>query len=227
MKKITAKQAMTYVLILGLLVFLLVYFLVYQKDLEQAETIRSSNAALRVRVDELKTYYDNMGFYQEEIVRMDTQVAEWLDEFPADVKEEDIIVLAIDTERNAAIGYSNINIQGREALATIPADTVKAAQLEQYTDEITVLQRKTSYVNITDYTNLKNCIKTINDQDDRMTISNISYSGNKETGGIEGTIEVTFYAAYGTGKEYVPQVLPAYESGLYNLFGVVNVQENN
>lgn len=227
MKKITAKQAMTYVLILGLLVFLLVYFLVYQKDLEQAETIRSSNAALQVRVDELKTYYDNMGFYQEEIARMDTQVAEWLDEFPADVKEEDIIVLAIDTERNAAIGYSNINIQGREALATIPADTVKAAQLEQYTDEITVLQRKTSYVNITDYTNLKNCIETINDQDDRMTISNISYSGNKETGGIEGTIEVTFYAAYGTGKEYVPQVLPAYESGLYNLFGVVNVQENN
>ncbi len=227
MKKITAKQAMTYVLLLGLLLFIGVYFLVYQKDLEQADAIRSSNAALQVRVDELKTYYDNMEFYQEEIARMDTQAAEWLDEFPADVKEEDIIVLAIDTERNAAIGYSNINIQGREALATIPADTVKAAQMEQYTDEITLMQRKTSYVNITDYTNLKNCIKTINDQDDRMTISNISYSSNKETGGIEGTIEVTFYAAYGTGKEYVPQVLPAYESGLYNLFGVVNVQENN
>lgn len=58
------------------------------------------------------------------------------------MKEEDIIVLAIDTERNAAIGYSNINIQGREALATIPADTVKAAQMEQYTDEITLMQRK-------------------------------------------------------------------------------------
>lgn len=227
MKKITAKQVMTYVLLLGLLLFIGVYFLVYQKDLEQAETIRSSNAALQVRVDELKTYYDNMEFYQEEIARMDAQVTEWMDEFPADVKEEDIIVLAIDTERNAAIGYSNINIQGREALATIPADTVKAAQMEQYTDEITLMQRKTSYVNITDYTNLKNCIKTINDQDDRMTISNISYSSNQETGEIEGTIEVTFYAAYGTGKEYVPQVLPAYESGLYNLFGVVNVQENN
>lgn len=227
MKKITAKQVMTYVLLLGLLLFIGVYFLVYQKDLEQAETIRSSNAALQVRVDELKTYYDNMEFYQEEIVRMDAQVTEWMDEFPADVKEEDIIVLAIDTERSAAIGYSNINIQGREALATIPADTVKAAQMEQYTDEITLMQRKTSYVNITDYTNLKNCIKTINDQDDRMTISNISYSSNQETGEIEGTIEVTFYAAYGTGKEYVPQVLPAYESGLYNLFGVVNVQENN
>lgn len=227
MKKITAKQVMTYVLLLGLLLFIGVYFLVYQKDLEQAETIRSSNAALQVRVDELKTYYDNMKFYQEEIVRMDAQVTEWMDEFPVDVKEEDIIVLAIDTERNAAIGYSNINIQGREALATISADTVKAAQMEQYTDEITLMQRKTSYVNITDYTNLKNCIKTINDQDDRMTISNISYSSNQETGEIEGTIEVTFYAAYGTGKEYVPQVLPAYESGLYNLFGVVNVQENN
>lgn len=226
MKKITSKQVMTYVLLLGLLLFIGVYFLVYQADMEEAEAIQVSNASLQVRVDELKTYYDNLPVYEEEIAMMETQITGWLEEFPADVKEEDILVLAIDTEKNAAVGYRNINIQAREALVTIPAETVQAAQLEQYASEIVVAQRKTSYVNVTDYENLKRCIETINGQDDRMTISNITYSQNEENGDIEGTIEVTFYAAYGTGKEYVPQTLPAYESGLYNLFGVVNVEEN-
>lgn len=226
MKKITSKQIMTYVLLLGALLFLAVYFLVYQADVEEAEAIQASNATLKVRVDELKVYYDNLSFYEQEMAAMEEKVTGWLEEFPADVKEEDILVLAIDTEKSAAVGYRNINIQAREALTTIPAETVQAAQLEQYTEEIVLAQRKTSYVNVTDYENLKNCIATINSQDNRMTISNLVYSRNEENGDIEGTIEVTFYAAYGTGKEYVPKVLPSYESGLYNLFGVANVEED-
>lgn len=226
MKKITAKQAMTYVLILGLLLLLLVYFLVYQKYVEKTEALERSNAELRVRVDQLKEYYDNLDTYNTEMAQMEGEITAWLDEFPADVKEEDIIVLALDTEKNATVAYTNINIQNREALTTIAADTVKAAGMEDLSQDIIFVQRKTSYVNITDYANLKNCIRTINDNKNRVVISNVSYSRNEEEGGIEGTIEVTFYSVLGTGKEYVPQQLPAYESGLYDLFGVMEKQDD-
>lgn len=225
MKKISAKQVMTYVLLAGLLLLLVVYFLICKKFDSKTEAIEASNTTLSARVAELKKYYDELETYKTDMEQMNGQISAWLSEFPADVKEEDIIVLALDTEKNALVGYTNINIQNREELKTIPADTVKAAGMENLTQDIIFVQRKTGYVNVTDYINLKSCIRTINDNDNRLNISNVSYSKNDETGELEGTIEVTFYSVLGTGKEYVPQKLPEYESGLYNLFGTVDVSE--
>ncbi len=223
MKKDTAKKTMTYVLLLGALLLVAVYFLVYKKYNDMAAAINSSNITLAERVNELKEYYDNLDAYNAEIDMMQQQVNEWLDEFPADVKEEDIIVLALDTEEAAYVAYTNINIQDRTALRTIPATIVQPAGMENLTSDIIFVERKTSYVNITDYFNIKNCVEVINNSDNRLVISNITYSENEETGLLDGTIEVTFYSVIGTGKEYVPQVLPEYESGLLNLFGISNV----
>lgn len=225
MKNVTAKQIMTYVLLLGLLLFMAVYFFVFKKYQEKTEELENSNAALQVRVNQLKEYYDKLDDYNTEMAQMQEKIGAWLDEFPADVKEEDIIVLAINTEKNAIVGYKNINIGDREALSSVTADVVSAAGIEGLGQEITFIQRKTSYVNLTDYANLKRCIATINENANRSVISNISYSTNEDEGCLEGTIEVTFYSVSGTGKEYVPQKLPAYESGLSDLFGVLGIAQ--
>ncbi|MBQ7780748.1 MAG: hypothetical protein IJ405_01820 [Lachnospiraceae bacterium] len=223
MKKDTTQKIMTYVLLLGALLLFAVYFLVYKKYNDMAAEIETSNVALAERVNELKEYYDNLNTYNAEITMMQEQVNAWLDEFPADVKEEDIIVLALDTEEAAYVAYTNINIQDRQAMRTIPASMVQPAGMENLASDIIFVERKTSYVNTTDYFNIKNCVEVINNSDDRLVISNITYSENEETGLLDGTIEVTFYSVIGTGKEYVPQELPEYESGLLNLFGISNV----
>lgn len=226
-KQDTSKKIMTYVLLLSALLLLAVYFLVYKKYNDMAASIERSNIALRARVDELKVYYDNLETYNADIAMMQDQINVWLDEFPADVKEEDIIVLALDTEEAAYVAYTNINIQERTALRTIPADMVQPAGMENLTSDIIFVERKTSYVNTTDYFNIKNCVEVINNSDDRLVISNITYSENEDTGLLDGTIEVTFYSVLGTGKEYVPQDLPEYESGLLNLFGISEVKEED
>ncbi|MBO5166966.1 MAG: hypothetical protein J6B90_10275 [Lachnospiraceae bacterium] len=223
MKKDTTQKIMTYVLLLGALLLFAVYFLVYKKYNDMAAEIETSNVALAERVNELKEYYDNLNTYNAEITMMQEQINAWLDEFPADVKEEDIIVLALDTEEAAYVAYTNINIQDRQAMRTIPASMVQPAGMENLASDIIFVERKTSYVNTTDYFNIKNCVEVINNSDDRLVISNITYSENEETGLLDGTIEVTFYSVIGTGKEYVPQELPEYESGLLNLFGISNV----
>ena len=223
MKNTTAKQAMTYVLALGFVVLLAVYFLVYKAYNDKAEALEKSNITKQQRVDELKVFYDNLSMYNAEIEQYQAQIAAWLDEFPADVKEEDIIVLALDTEKVAFVGYTNINIGGREALRTISAATMQLAKMENLTQDVIFVERTVSYVNITDYFNLKKCVDAINNSANRLTISNIAYSKNEETGELEGTIEVTFYSVRGTGKEYEPQNLKEYESGLTNLFGTDTV----
>lgn len=223
MKNTTAKQAMTYVLGLGFLLLLAVYFLVYKSYNDKAETLEKANAAKQQRVNELKVFYDNLSIYNAEIEQYQAQIAAWLDEFPSNVLEEDILVLALDTEKTALVNYSNINIGGREALRTIPGATMQLAKMENLTQDVIFVERTVSYVNVTDYFNLKKCVETINNSTNRLTISNITYGKNVETGELEGTIEVTFYYVHGTGKEYVPQDLKDYESGLANLFGTTTI----
>lgn len=223
MKKTMAKQVMIYVMIMGVILLLAVYFLIFKSYTDKAQLIQESNVVLSQRVNVLKQYYEKMDSYNNEIVLMQDQIRDWLDEFPADVKEEDIIVLALDTEKIAYVDYSTINIMDREALRTIPAATMQGVGMEELTQDLIFVQRKTSYVNKTDYYNMKKCVASINDSDNRLTISNITYVKNKETGELEGTIEVTFYSAIGTGKEYIPQKLPAYVSGLHDLFGITEI----
>ncbi len=223
MKNTTAKQAMTYVMALGFLLLLAVYFLVYKSYNDKAEALEQANATKQQRVNELKVFYDNLPIYNAEIEQYQAQIAAWLDEFPSNVLEEDIIVLALDTENVAYVDYSNINIGSREALWTIPAATMQLAKMENLMYDVVYVERTVSYVNTTDYFNLKKVVETINKSSNRLTISNIAYSKDDEDGELTGTIEVSFYSVLGTGKEYEPQILREYESGLENLFGTTEV----
>ncbi len=220
MKKNSSKQVALYVALFGVLALVVVYFLVYKAYMDKAEQIKTSNIALTARVNELKKYYDELDLYNSEIEMMEEQIYAWLDEFPADVLEEDVLVLALDTERVAWVNYSSINMGNKEALKVIPAETVVPSGIEELQQEIIFVKRTTSYVNEVDYENLKDVVKEINAQDDRVNISNITYGRNTETGLLEGTIEVTFYSVVGTGKEYVPQKLKDYKSGLEDLFNI-------
>ncbi len=222
MKDITPKKMMLYVVLLGAILLAGVYFLVYKSYIDKAEALERSNVALNERVKELKEYYDNMESYNQEIAAMQEEIRGTLDLFPADVMEEDMIVLALDTMKTAAVDYTNINIGDREALRSIPAATVQAAGMEELQLELAYIERKGTYVNTTNYQNLKDCVKTINDSDNRVAITNISYSRNEETGELAGTIQVSFYYVLGTGKPYVPQDLAEYASGLAELFGIAH-----
>lgn len=224
MKKLSQKQVMTYVLLLGCLLLIAVYFLVYKSYVDKAAEIKTSNMGLNRRVAELKEYYDNMDTYNAEIELMQAEIRGILNRFPADVMEEDMIVLALDTMKTASIDYTNINIGDRTALRSIPAATVQAAGMEELNLELAYIERQGTYVNTTSYENLKDCINTINNSDNRLAITNIAYSRNGDTGALSGTIQVTFYSVLGTGKAYKPQNLADYTSGLANLFGVVHLE---
>ena len=144
-------------------------------------------------------------------------------QYPADVREEDALVIAVDTLNKAYVEYSTINIKEKEEVGAIPAETVQKAGLESFQDEIKISKRTVSYVNSTDYINLKTIIGTILSYGGKKTIEQISYSKSEdgEKGFITGTIDVTDFVAEGTGKEYQAPDIKEYEAGLYDLFGIV------
>ena len=217
------KKIFLYVVLVGLLGFLAFYMLVFKKYEEKTEDLRRQNANLRTEVEELKKTYDNLDAYRQTIAMMDGYIVTTLSQYPADVREEDALVIAVDTLNKAYVEYSTINIKEKEEVGAIPAETVQKAGLESFQDEIKISKRTVSYVNSTDYINLKTIIGTILSYGGKKTIEQISYSKSEEgeKGFITGTIDVTDFVAEGTGKEYQAPDIKEYEAGLYDLFGIV------
>lgn len=219
-----AKTAFYAVLAIGVLSCIIVYMYVYQPYLAKTEALKTTNATLSERVDKLKTFYSQMADNENKITEMTADINSQLDEFPPDVKEEDIIYLALRSwDEDILVGYSSIVITPREDLALIPAEVVQPAGIEGLDGDISIIKRDVTYTNITTYDQMKELIKLINANPEQLTIKSVAYALSEgDTAGLgilEGSIDVTFYAVLGTGKEYVPREFADFPTGLNNLFG--------
>lgn len=225
----SSKNIMLYVAGGGALLMILVYFLVYQKLVDKADEIEASNRVLAQRVEELKGYYD-----ARETNLANTQILEQLTDelltvYPADAKEEDAIILAVQMQQQSGAEFLNINMDRSDSpIHVVSAETVRAADSEKYTQEIQFRDMTSTYINEISYAGLKSLIQMVYDSNNRIGIQNVSYSrGNEENPNLSGQVDLVFYSVSGTGKEYVaPDIVP-YLAGTDNIFGEITVSEEN
>ena len=118
------KKIFLYVVLVGLLGFLAFYMLVYQKMEEKTRTLNAQNGTLRAHVQELKEVYDKMDAYKMSIDVMDFGIKTILSQYPADVKEDDALVLAVDMLNNAYLVFDNINISSKEVVGEISEEII-------------------------------------------------------------------------------------------------------
>lgn len=227
MKKEKNKNTLIYVAAFGALLMVLCYVFVFQKFKTAAEELERSNRELNQRVTDLKVYYDNRELYLNESERIRQEIGGILEEYPADAREEDAIKLAVYMQMQSGLTYSNISIRSPESVKIIPSATVTSAGIEEYSGQIAFSSRNVSYVNEISYEGLKNAIKTIFENENRMGINNIVYVKNGEGGCLTGSVDVTFYSVQGTGKEYTPPDLVQYLSGTGNIFGTFKAPEED
>ncbi len=220
-KAANAKNIMLYVILLCLLAILAFYLLVYQKMTEKTETLKRENATLKTRVAELSKYYENHEMYETSIKDMEEEIDRIFTPYPADVKEEDALVLAYDMYNAAEFKYKAISLGSREALRTIEQDVVEAAGLEKYKNAIIFATRTASYTDVIDYYNLKDTIKAIADNAKKGTINNITYVYSESENALEGTVSYTFDFVKGIdGKVYEPVPTFKYKAGVEDIFKI-------
>lgn len=214
------KNLLLYVAALGALMLLLVYFFVYQKLMTEAEQIQTSNIQLTQRVNELKAYYDAREEYLQKTQLAEQMIDELLTVYPADAREEDAILLAVQIQQSSGSSFQSINMERGEVTHTVAAETVVAAEVEKYTQAIEFHEMNTTYSNEVSYAGLKAMIQTIFDSNNRIGIRNIAYSaGDGENTNLTGNMDLVFYSVTGTDKEYeAPDIVP-YLAGTDNIFG--------
>lgn len=214
------------VLILGVVVLLLVYFMVFQKYNDKTESLKAENTTLRGEVQIAKKYYDEMETNQRRIDEIRSYLNEMLDEYPADAREEDAIMMGVDMEAMCGedFQYKEINIAESEVLYTIPEEEVVTAGIEELTNTIEFVERNVTYSGKLDYSDLKKCIQQIYSNPNRIGIYNVAIAKQETatddgvSSHLEGNIDVSFYSVTGTNKTYVAPDIAEYEDGTSNPF---------
>ena len=213
--------------LVGLLAIVAVYVFVYMDYTENTEELEASNRTLQAKVNELQKYADNMEMYQSEISEMKTAIADIIAEYPADAREEDIIMLAVQIQERNAIAYDAINMEATEGVYTVPYENVRMASIEGLDGELTFTKKHAVYVNTTNYDNLKTVVEQVFDSNNRIGINSIVYAKNEENGTLEGSIDLNFYSVVGTDKEYAAPDIAVYLSGTSDLFQSDKVMSKN
>ena len=227
MKKITSKQVFTYVLLLGIIAVVAVYFLVYKKNVELADQKNASNATLNQRVKALEQYHIDEPKYLEEMEPMKKEIDRLLEPYASNVTDLDLIMQAVHTQQVAPIVYSGINLGGKTVMKSISADTIQKAAVEKYQEPIAFMEQTCVLPNQITYEGLKTAVKSLFDSEYMIGLRSLTYTKAGENGELQGSIDLSYYYVTGTGKEYVKPELTEYESGTENIFGVKDDEEED
>lgn len=212
------KKTFLGVVAVGICVLVILYVFVYMDYNEKTQTVKASNSSIRSSIEQLQVYYDNIGQYQEAIEDMEEQIIDSLEAYPADAREEDVIMLAVNLQEENDIKYSSVSLGTAETLYEIPESIITPLEMDGYNTDLKFVKRSASYVNTTDYSNLKSVIKGIFDSPNRIGIDSISYAKNDSDSTLEGSISLSFYSASGTGKEYAAPDINPYKAGTTDMF---------
>jgi len=218
LKRYFNQKTFAIISVVGLLAVLVIYVFVYLNMQTKTEELEAENDTKRALVAQLEEYYNNMAVYEADIATMQEEIAEVMSRYPADAREEDILMLAVETQTDNAIGFDSINMEASEVVYEISADTVASAGIEGYSDAIRFVKKHAAYVNTTTYNDLKNVIGEIFASSNRIGIDSIVYTKNEENGCLEGSIDLYFYSASGTGREYAAPEIKAYPAGTSDIF---------
>lgn len=222
MKNVTKQQVFMVVLLIGVVLCLMVYMLVFSKYNDETAALKTSNAALRTEVESMEEYYNNRDVYRAQSKEMVADIEDRTADYPGDAREEDVIMMARDMASVALVNFDKINVESPEVLLNIPVETVQGANVEGLDQPIEFVERAATYSNQTTYSNLKTAIERVYASPYRIGISSIAYRKENESNNfIQGTIDVSFYSVNGMGKEYVAPEMPVYFGGATDLFGAL------
>ena len=100
--EITKKDASLLIGLFGVLVAVVVYYLVFMPYTEKADSLKSENISLNSKVQTLQILANDRDNLQQQTKDNQDTLKKILDRFPSDVKEEDMIMLAVQLQSQGA-----------------------------------------------------------------------------------------------------------------------------
>ena len=123
--KVKKSEIQLLIAVLGVLLAVVTYFLVYAKFNDMSETIETQNASLRSQVSTLEILEQRKADYPAATEKMKTYITGFENRFPADILPEDSIMMVKTLEDYTRTDVANIAF-GTEAEVPYAAETAAA-----------------------------------------------------------------------------------------------------
>lgn len=234
------------IMLLGVLIAVAAYFLVFTAYNDKTAALESDNAVLQEEVDGLQELADHKQEYIDETARMNTEITDTMARFPAGVLPEDVLMYAYTLENTQSVYFESIAIDNASlvTVATDNAATGDAVESTEVTEEtgdtvvasagmqdtVFLYSTPVTYGFKTTYRSIKEIMEGIVMGQDRMNLQDITISFDGSTGCLQGSMATNIYTMEGTGKYYELLDIPGIQLGVDDLFKsgtVLNIHTGN
>lgn len=108
LSNISNREKRILLMLFGVLLLVVSYVAVFSPQMDAASEVAMQNDSLNDRLNELLGMAAKKAYYQRETQNMQDQIDKYCEQFPADIKEEDGIVLAQNIEKASGIAIDTV-----------------------------------------------------------------------------------------------------------------------
>lgn len=230
------------IMIAGIVLVIVSYFLIYQRLTANTETLKAENAVLGQEVDYLQQLADNKQQYIDDTVSMQAEIDNIKSQFPAEYRPEDEILYVVDLQKKYKMISKSIRMESSAAIEVVTQQQQEAAaaqEAQQTTDGGTVVDAGTSTVEtapevtapeivlyrtpvtvdmLAGYESVKDIINVINTDENRKSIDTITVEFDTDTGDLKAMMAFSMYSLGGTEAVYTTPEVSGITYGTPNIF---------
>ncbi|MDR2559948.1 MAG: hypothetical protein LBC86_10490 [Oscillospiraceae bacterium] len=209
-------------ILFGIVIFVLCYFLVYLSHSEENEFLYEDIEDAEFELSRLKTIQREVSGYREAIADSEAFILAAQAEFPADVHTADLIMYVVELEQNLGINTGGITFIQPVELMTVQG----LLETESGSYSLTPRNAFRTGINVNcslTYEQLKELVNYINNESEKASIHSISLSYNSSTGLLYGNMVINRSFLSSHGIEYIAAQIPEMAIGLPNPFGVIRL----
>ncbi len=241
--KVKKSEIQLLIAVIGVLIAVCTYFLVYSSFNEKSDALEAQNVTLSSQVATLEILDQRKADYIEATGKMQSYITNFENRFPADILPEDSIMMVKTLEDYTRTEVANIAFGSEAEVVYTPAAdaATTTADATAATDTTTTTTASTSPVS-TDgtayadthmyevplsisisctYDDFKGLVRYIYNQQERESIQGVSISYNETDGMLTGNMTMNTYYLLGTDKVYSSPYIPDMQMGVDTIFGNV------
>ena len=225
--KVKKSEIQLLIAVIGVLIAVCTYFLVYSSFNEKSDALEAQNVTLSSQVATLEALDQRKADYIEATEKMQSYITNFENRFPADILPEDSIMMVKTLEDYTRTEVANIAFGSEAEVVYTPAADAATTTASPVSTDGTAYADTHMYevplsISIScTYDDFKGLVRYIYNQQGRESIQGVSISYNETDGMLTGNMTMNTYYLLGTDKVYSSPYIPDMQMGVDTIFGNV------
>lgn len=225
--KVKKSEIQLLIAVIGVLIAVCTYFLVYSSFNEKSDALEAQNVTLSSQVATLEALDQRKADYIEATGKMQSYITNFENRFPADILPEDSIMMVKTLEDYTRTEVANIAFGSEAEVVYTPAADAATTTASPVSTDGTAYADTHMYevplsISIScTYDDFKGLVRYIYNQQERESIQGVSISYNETDGMLTGNMTMNTYYLLGTDKVYSSPYIPDMQMGVDTIFGNV------